>query len=75
MPLEGMALTHAFHNEDPMNTTANRFDAEAAGRYEAREADWRNGAVTYQVLVDRYAPSAQLQAKRHLYAAPKRLRD
>lgn len=58
-----------------MNNSANRFDAQAAGRYEAREADWRNGAVTYQVLVDRYAPSAQLQAKRHLYAAPKRLRD
>ncbi len=57
-----------------MNPTANRFDAQAHGRYEAREADWRNGAVTYQVLVDRYAPSADLEAKRHLYAAPKQLR-
>lgn len=45
------------------------------GLFEAREADWRNGAITYQVLVDRYAPSAQLPAKRHLYPAPKRLRD
>jgi glycosidase len=53
---------------------ANRYDAQAAGRYDAREADWRNGAVTYQVLVDRFAPSAQLQAKRHLYPEPKRLR-
>ncbi|MBU6195219.1 MAG: hypothetical protein KGP02_10035 [Burkholderiales bacterium] len=58
-----------------MNPCANRFDAQTAGRYEAREADWRNGAVTYQVLVDRYAPAENLQAKRHLYPAPKRLRD
>lgn len=58
-----------------MSLSANHFDAESAGRYEAREADWRNGAVTYQVLVDRYAPSANLEAKRHLYPAPKRLRS
>jgi glycosidase len=45
-----------------------------AGRYERREADWRNGAIVYQVLVDRFAPSANLDAKRELYAAPKRLR-
>jgi cyclomaltodextrinase / maltogenic alpha-amylase / neopullulanase len=53
---------------------ANRHDRALAGRYEAREADWRNGAVVYQVLVDRFAPSANLSAKRHLYPAPKRLR-
>lgn len=55
-------------------TTANLFDQRVQGRYEAREADWRHGAVTYQVLVDRFAPSADLPAKRHLYPAPKRLR-
>ena len=55
--------------------SANRYDTELLGRYEAREADWRNGAITYQVLVDRFAPSADLDAKRHLYPAPKRLRD
>ena len=44
------------------------------GPYEQREADWRNGAVVYQVLVDRFAPSADLDAKRHLYAAPRTLR-
>ena len=54
---------------------ANRHDQAAAGRYEAREADWRNGAIVYQVLVDRFAPSSNLEAKRHLYPAPKRLRD
>ncbi len=45
-----------------------------AGVYEDRERDWRNGAVVYQVIVDRYAPSATLDAKRALYPAPKVLR-
>jgi cyclomaltodextrinase / maltogenic alpha-amylase / neopullulanase len=53
---------------------ANRFDAAAGDRYTRREADWRCGAVVYQVLVDRFAPSANLDAKRHLYPAPKVLR-
>jgi glycosidase len=53
---------------------ANRFDAAAAGVFERREADWRNGAVVYQVLVDRFAPPTDLQAKRALYPAPKVLR-
>ncbi len=52
----------------------NRFDEAAAGIYTRREADWRNGAVVYQVLVDRFAPPADLQAKRHLYPPPKLLR-
>ncbi len=53
---------------------ANARDNELAGVFERREADWRNGAVVYQVLVDRFAPSADLEAKLHLYAAPKRVR-
>ncbi len=57
----------------PMNH-ANRYDKPLAGLYEKREADWRNGAVVYQVLVDRFAPSANLEAKRALYPAPKTLR-
>ncbi len=40
-----------------------------------REQDWRNGAIVYQVLVDRFAPSTQLDAKRAHYPAPKALRD
>lgn len=40
-----------------------------------REQDWRVGAIVYQVLVDRFAPSANLAAKRWLYPAPKVLRD
>ena len=54
--------------------TANRFDTAIAGRYEQREKDWRNGAIVYQVLVDRFAPAADLEAKRALYPAPKVLR-
>jgi len=45
---------------------ANRHDRELAGIFESREKDWRSGAVIYQVLVDRFAPSAGLDAKRHL---------
>ncbi len=39
-----------------------------------RERDWRNGAIVYQVLVDRFVPAANLEAKRALYPAPKVLR-
>jgi glycosidase len=42
--------------------------------YARREKDWRVGPVVYQVLPDRFAPAADLAAKRHLYPAPKRLR-
>jgi glycosidase len=45
-----------------------------AGPYEDRERDWRNGAIVYQVIVDRFEPSANLEAKRALYPAPKTLR-
>ncbi len=54
---------------------ANRYDQQVAGVYDKREADWRNGALVYQVLVDRFAPSANLDAKRSLYPAPKKLRE
>ena len=42
-------------------THANRHDLALAGVFEQREADWRCGAVVYQVLVDRFAPSADLE--------------
>jgi cyclomaltodextrinase / maltogenic alpha-amylase / neopullulanase len=38
-----------------------------------RERDWRNGAIVYQIFVDRFAPSANLEAKRDLYAPPRTL--
>jgi cyclomaltodextrinase / maltogenic alpha-amylase / neopullulanase len=60
--------------QTPMNY-ANRHDKRVADLYEKREVDWRNGAIVYQVLVDRFAPSANLDAKRALYPAPKKLRE
>lgn len=38
-----------------------------------REVDWRVGAIVYQVIVDRFAPSRNLDAKRDLYKAPRTL--
>ncbi len=46
----------------------------AAGPFEDRERDWRNGAVVYQIIVDRFVPSERLEAKRALYPAPKTLK-
>jgi glycosidase len=53
---------------------SNATDKSLAGVFEAREKDWRNGAVSYQVLVDRFAPPADRQAKQALYPPPKVLR-
>ncbi len=53
---------------------ANEYDRRRGPMLAAREADWRNGAIVYQVIVDRFAPPADLEAKRHLYPPPKRLR-
>lgn len=53
---------------------ADCFDVALRETINSRLADWRNGAVVYQVLVDRFAPSACLDAKRHLYPAPKVLK-
>jgi cyclomaltodextrinase / maltogenic alpha-amylase / neopullulanase len=66
----------AAQNMPAKNTSpyANQYDRTVAGKYEKREADWRNGPIVYQVLVDRFAPSASLDAKRNLYPAPKTLR-
>ena len=54
---------------------ATVFDKALIATMASREADWRIGAVSYQVYVDRFAPSRHLHAKRALYAAPKHLRD
>ena len=44
-------------------------------KFAAREKDFRNGAIVYQVLVDRFAPSENLEAKKALYQDPKILRS
>lgn len=58
----------------PTDRQADRQADRHPDPYTRREQDWRNGAIVYQVLVDRFAPSTNLQAKRHLYAPPKTLR-
>jgi glycosidase len=63
-PLFTLALIAAAYNSQAASAT-----------FEQREADWRNGAIVYQVLVDRFVPAANLEAKRSLYPAPKVLRD
>jgi len=45
-----------------------------ASDYTCREQDWRNGALIYQVFVDRFAEPQNLEAKRSLYASPRRLK-
>ena len=57
----------------PKGDYANGPDQALAGVFEAREKDWRDGAIVYQVYVDRFAPPAKLEAKRALYPAPKKL--
>ncbi len=53
---------------------ANIYDKQRAPVLAAREADWRNGAIIYQVIVDRFAPAGNLEAKRRLYPPPRKLR-
>jgi cyclomaltodextrinase / maltogenic alpha-amylase / neopullulanase len=38
-----------------------------------RVSDWRYGAVVYQVMVDRFALSKDLESKKHLYEFPRTL--
>jgi glycosidase len=71
-----MVLAGAAHAQSPnVVNYANIYDKAEAANFAARDKDWRNGAVSYQVLVDRFAPSANLQNKRGLYPAPKKLRS
>ena len=42
-------------------------------KYKSREKDWRNGAIVYQVLVDRFNLAKDLDAKKDLYKYPKKL--
>lgn len=67
------ATSPATHADDSVNY-ASEYDVARGKILADREADWRNGAVVYQVFVDRFAPARNLEAKRALYAAPRRLR-
>ncbi len=63
---------------EPTDATPGRFanetDLAYGSLFSDREKDWRNGAIVYQVLVDRFAPSADLEKRRALYPPPKMLR-
>lgn len=50
------------------------FELEQEKTYLEREQDWRNGAVVYQIIVDRFVPSQHIEQKKHLYSAPRMLR-
>jgi cyclomaltodextrinase / maltogenic alpha-amylase / neopullulanase len=67
------ALPLTAQSQSTMNY-ANIYDQAEAATFATRDRDWRNGAISYQVLVDRFAPSAHLENKRGLYPAPKKLR-
>lgn len=43
-------------------------------KFNEREKDWRNGALVYQVIVDRFAQAENIAIKKHMYTPPKRLR-
>ncbi|MBN3490120.1 glycoside hydrolase family 13 protein [Acholeplasma equirhinis] len=43
-------------------------------KFDIREKDWRNGALVYQVLVDRFYSSKTIEEKRNLYPYPKNLK-
>lgn len=42
-------------------------------RYQVRESDFRVGAIVYQILIDRFVPSANIGSKSNLYQYPKKL--
>ncbi len=68
-------MAHGIAGGDmPADAPATGASGTPANVYASRSADWRNGALIYQVIVDRFAPSADLEAKRHLYPDPKKLR-
>ncbi len=50
---------------------ANEYDRAVYEKYQDRDADWRNGAVVYQIFVDRFAPSEDIDSKKNLYSAPR----
>lgn len=47
---------------------------KSPSKYDLRALDWRNGAIVYQVLVDRFAPSKDINQKIGLYQSPKILK-
>lgn len=68
-------VTESCAGAEENENLASTHDAQRAAVLAERAADWRNGAIVYQVFVDRFAPAENLDAKGAHYAAPRRLRD
>lgn len=72
------AAVHCAAAQEPIHYPKERYqtaeDAALAETMADREADWRNGAVVYQIIVDRFAPPSDPAAKAALYEKPRRLR-
>lgn len=48
-------------------------DRARAEVFERRRSDWRIGATTYHVMVDRFAQALDIESKKHLYQPPRKL--
>lgn len=44
-------------------------------KFSNREKHWSNGAIVYQVLVDRFVKPKDLESKKHFYHAPRTLKS
>lgn len=93
LPLAGVCLLVACaahssesHNTERKPSTMNHSEHSGWGSardralepvINARESDWRCGAVIYHIFVDRFVEPTpeELEAKRHLYPKPKVLRS
>lgn len=61
--------------QPPQWAAMNDYDHAREKELAERAADWRNGPVVYQIIVDRFAPSTKLESKKALYSAPRKLRS
>ncbi len=57
----------------PHGWQPSRHERELQEVMDRRRKDWRFGHVIYQVIVDRFVPSARLDTKRAEYSEPRRL--
>mmetsp|Transcript_16576 Transcript_16576/g.35719 ORF Transcript_16576/g.35719 Transcript_16576/m.35719 type:complete len:586 (-) Transcript_16576:88-1845(-) len=56
--------------DGPTSSTMTKAAEDLVKVMAKRDKDWRVGCVVYQVFVDRFAPPADLQAKKELFPAP-----
>ncbi|RCK80371.1 MAG: Alpha amylase, GH13 family [Candidatus Ozemobacter sibiricus] len=74
--LTGVMLLMTIHlaAAEPDRGLMNRYDVARDAELRERAADWRNGAIVYQILVDRFAPPGDPQAKARFYQPPRVLK-